>query len=115
MSHMRQYIQVLVYSAQPTRALIDTGGDYHLEALNIRSDHSPSFPSSILHFLPIAPPGLQLYQPFDYFAKPHRTSIDRRGPIASGFQPLVFYRQSIPLSIAYYRYISFIGVNKVVQ
>jgi hypothetical protein len=40
--------------AQPTRALIDTGGGYHLEALNIRSDHSPSFPSSILHFLLIA-------------------------------------------------------------
>jgi hypothetical protein len=26
------------------------------------------------------------------FAKPHRTSLDRKGPIASGFQPLVFYR-----------------------
>jgi hypothetical protein len=36
--------------AQPTRALIDTGGGYHLGAPNIRSDHSSSFPSSILHF-----------------------------------------------------------------
>jgi hypothetical protein len=44
--------------AQPVRALIDTGGGYHLEALNIRSDHSPSSPSGILHFPLIAPPGL---------------------------------------------------------
>jgi hypothetical protein len=28
--------------AQPTRALIDSGGGYHLEAPNIISDHSPS-------------------------------------------------------------------------
>jgi hypothetical protein len=33
--------------AQPTRALIDIDGGYHLEAPNIISDHSPSFPSSI--------------------------------------------------------------------
>jgi hypothetical protein len=33
--------------AQPTWALIDTGEGYHIEALNIRSDHSPTFPSSI--------------------------------------------------------------------
>jgi hypothetical protein len=77
---------------QPMRALIDIGGGYHLEALNIRSDHSPSFPSSILHFPLIAPPGLQLYHSFDHLAKSHRTSIDRKGPIAKGFQPLVFYR-----------------------
>jgi hypothetical protein len=61
---------------QPTRALIDIGGGYHLEAPNIRSDHSPSFPSNILYFPLIAPPDLQLCQPFDHFAKPHRTSID---------------------------------------
>jgi hypothetical protein len=82
----------LFIRTQPTRALIDTGGGYHLEALNIRSDHSPSFPSSILHFPLIAPPGLQLCQPFDHLGKPRRTSIDRKGPIASGFQPLIFYR-----------------------
>jgi hypothetical protein len=35
---------------QPTRAFIDTGGGYHLEAPNIKSDQLPSFPSSILHF-----------------------------------------------------------------
>jgi hypothetical protein len=69
----------LFIRTQPTRALNDTGGGYHLGALNIRSDHSPSFPSSILHFSLIAPPDLQLCQPFDHLAKPHRTSIDRKG------------------------------------
>jgi hypothetical protein len=82
----------LLIQTQSTRTLIDTGGGYHLEAPNIRSDHSPSFSSSILHFPLIAPPGLQLCQPFNHLAKPHRTSIDRNCPIASGFQPLVFYR-----------------------
>jgi hypothetical protein len=48
----------LFIQTQPMRALTDTGGGYHLEALNIRSDHSTSFPSSILHFPLIAPPGL---------------------------------------------------------
>jgi hypothetical protein len=65
---------------QSTWALIDTGGGCHLGALNIRSDHSPFFPSSILHFPLIAPPGLQFCQSFDHIAKPHRTSIDRKGP-----------------------------------
>jgi hypothetical protein len=69
----------------PTWVLSDTGGDYHLEALNIRSDHSPFLPSSILHFPLIAPPDLQLYQPFNHLAKPHRTSINRKSPIVSGF------------------------------
>jgi hypothetical protein len=75
----------LFIQIQPIRALINTGGGFHLEASNIRSDHSPSFPSSILHCPLIAPPGLQLCQPLDYLAKPHRTFIDRKGPIVSGF------------------------------
>jgi hypothetical protein len=66
----------LFIQTQPTRALTDIGGGYHHDALNIRSDHSPSFPSSVLHFPLIAPPGLQLCQPFDHFATPHGTSID---------------------------------------
>jgi hypothetical protein len=90
------------------RALTDTCGGYHLGALNFRSDHSHSFPSSILPFPLIAPPDLQLCQPFDHLAKPHRTSIDRKGPIVTGFQPLVFYRYHIQLSIAYYHYLSLI-------
>jgi hypothetical protein len=81
----------LFIRTQPTWALNDSGGGYHLGAPNIRSDHSPSFPSSILYFPLIVPPGLQLCQSFDHLAKPHRTSIDRKGPIVSGFQPLVFY------------------------
>jgi hypothetical protein len=71
--------------AQSTRALTDTGRSYHLGAPNFRLDHSPSFPSSILHFLLITPLGLQLCQSFDHLAKPHRTSIDRKSPIMSGF------------------------------
>jgi hypothetical protein len=78
--------------AQQEQALIDTCGGYRLGALNIRSDHSASFPSSILHFPLIALRGLLLCQSFDHLAKPHRTSIDRKGPITSGFKPLVFYR-----------------------
>jgi hypothetical protein len=88
---------------QATWALTDTGGGYHLEAPNIISYQSPSLPSSILHFPLIAPPGLQLCHSFDHLAKPHRTSIDRKGPIASRFQPIVFYRYPTQLSIAYYR------------
>jgi hypothetical protein len=52
----------LFIQTQPTRALTDTNGGYHLGALNIRSDHSPSFPSSILPFPLIALPDLQLCQ-----------------------------------------------------
>jgi hypothetical protein len=99
---------------QPTQALTDTDGGYHLGALNFRSDHSSSFPSSILPFPLIAPLGLQLYQYLDHLAKPHRTSIDRKGPIVSGFHPLDFYPLPIQLSRAQYRCLSFIGVNKVV-
>jgi hypothetical protein len=82
----------LFIRTQPTWALNDSSGGYHHGALNIRSDHSPSYPSSILHFPLIAPSSLQLCQSFDHLAKPHRTSIKRKGPIVSGFQPLVFYR-----------------------
>jgi hypothetical protein len=86
------YFKCLFIWIQPTRALIDTGGGYHLGAPNIRSDHSSSFSSSILYFSLIASPSLQLYQSFDHLAKSHRTSIDRKDPITSEFQPLIFYR-----------------------
>jgi hypothetical protein len=45
---------------QPIWALTDIGGGYHLGVLNIRSDHSLSFPSSILHFPLISLPDLIL-------------------------------------------------------
>jgi hypothetical protein len=77
---------------QPTRPLTDTGEGNHLRDQNFRLDHSCSFSSSILPFSLIVPPGLQLCQYLDHLAKLHRTSIDRRGPIASGFQPIDFYR-----------------------
>jgi hypothetical protein len=77
---------------QPTRALTNTGECYHHGAPNFRSVHSSSFPSSIHSFPLIAPPGLQLCQYLDHLAKPHRTSIDRKGPIVSGFQTLDIYR-----------------------
>jgi hypothetical protein len=44
----------LFIQTQLMRALTNTGRGYHLEALNIRSDHSSFFPSSILHFPLIA-------------------------------------------------------------
>jgi hypothetical protein len=65
---------------QLTQALTDTGGGYHLGALNFKSNHSSSFPSNILRFPLIAPPSLQLCQYLDHLAKPHRTSINRKGP-----------------------------------
>jgi hypothetical protein len=100
--------------AQSMWALTDTGGGYPLGALNFISYHSSSFPYSILSFPLTTPPSLQLCQPFNHLAKPNRTSIDRKSPIMRGFQPLDFYRLPIQLSIAYYRCLSFIGVNKVV-
>jgi hypothetical protein len=88
----------LFIRAQLTRALTDTGRGYHLGAPNFISDHSSSFPCSILPFPLIAPPGLQLCQYFDHLAKPHRTSIDRKALSRADSNHLT----------------SFIDVNKVV-
>jgi hypothetical protein len=85
------HFKCLFIRTQPTWVLIDTGGGYHIGTLNIISDHSSSFPSSILYFPLIVPPGLQLCQLFDHLTEPHRTFIDRKGPIVSRFQPLVLY------------------------
>jgi hypothetical protein len=87
-----QYTTQTCSSRPDDRSLTDTGEGYHFEALNFRSDHSCSFSSRILPFPLFSLLGLQLFQSFDHLAKPHRTSIDRKGSIASGFQPIVFYR-----------------------
>jgi hypothetical protein len=80
-SRMRQYTtQSLFIQTQPTRTLIDIGRGYHLGALNFRSDHSPSFPSSILHFPLIAPPGLHLCQPFDHLVRSTYDLHRSKGP-----------------------------------
>jgi hypothetical protein len=50
----------LFIRAQPTLALTDTGGGYHLGALNFRSDHASFFPSSILPF-PLLPHPISNY------------------------------------------------------
>jgi hypothetical protein len=86
------HFNCLFIRTPPTRALIDTGRGYHLCVSNLQSRPLSTFPSIILHFPLIATLGLQLCQPFDHPAKPHRTSIDRKGPIGSGFQPLIFYQ-----------------------
>jgi hypothetical protein len=86
------HFKCLFIQTQPTRVLIDTGGGYQLGASNLRSRPLSTFLSSILHLPLIASSGLQLCQLFDHLAKLYRTSIDRKGPIASGFQPLIFYQ-----------------------
>jgi hypothetical protein len=70
-SHMRQCITQTCSSGPDDRSLTDTGGGYHLGALNFRSDHSSSFPFSILHFPQIAPPGLQLCHSINYSSSQH--------------------------------------------
>jgi hypothetical protein len=98
----------LFIQTQLTWALIDTGGGYHLEALNIRSDHSPSFLSSILNFPLIGPPGLQLCQPFDHFTEPHRPSIDYKGPYheqipTTHVLPIAYTTKHSTLSLCFFR------------
>jgi hypothetical protein len=85
--------------AQPTRSLINTGGAYHLRSFEYENRPFSTFPSDILHFPLVAPPGLTWSYKSNCEHKPHRTSIVRRGSIASSYQPLVFYREPILLSI----------------
>jgi hypothetical protein len=82
----------LFIRTQPTRALINMGGGYHLEAPNIRSDHSPSFPSSILHFPLIARPVSNYANHSTILLNHIGPPSIRKGPIMSRFQPHVFYR-----------------------
>jgi hypothetical protein len=86
-SHMHQYIiKCLFIQAQPMWALIDTGGGYHRGAQNLWSRPLSTFPFIILHF----PHPVSNYATTSIILlNPHRTSIDRKGPITSRFQPLV--------------------------
>jgi hypothetical protein len=72
-SYASVHFKCLFIRTEPTQALNNTGGGYHLRALNFRSDHSSSFPSSILHFPLIAPPGLQLCHSINYSSSQHST------------------------------------------
>jgi hypothetical protein len=78
-------------------ALSNTGGDYRLGASNIRSDHCPSFPSSILHFPLIAPLGLILNHSIIYLSSQH--SFHEPGYKSHKSRewslPLDFYQSSI--------------------
>jgi hypothetical protein len=54
-SCMRQYTTQTCSPGPDDQSLTDTSGGYHLGVLNFRSDHSPFFLSSILHFSPNCP------------------------------------------------------------
>jgi hypothetical protein len=91
------HFKCLFIQTQPTRALNDTGGGYHLGALNFRSDHSSSFPSNILHFPLIAPPGLELCHFINYSSSQHSTHESTyKSPKSREWSlPLDFYQSSI--------------------
>jgi hypothetical protein len=60
---MRQYIiKCLFIQTQPMWALIDTDGGYHIQSSELTTYLSPTFPSGILHFSLVTPPGLILNQ-----------------------------------------------------
>jgi hypothetical protein len=84
------HFKCLFIRTQLMRTLNDTGGGYHLGAPNIRSDHSSSFPSSILHFSLIASPGLQLCHSINYSSSQHSN-------LKSGYKSPKSYEWSLPL------------------
>jgi hypothetical protein len=87
----------LFIRTEPTWALTDTGRGYHLGAPNIRSDHSPSFPSNILHFPLIALVGLILNHSIIYSSSQHSFHEPGNKSLKSHkwSLPLDFYRSSI--------------------
>jgi hypothetical protein len=72
-------------SGPDDRSLTDTGEGYHLRAPNFRSDHSSFLPIQYSPFSPNCPVRSPIVPTFDHFAKPHMTSINRKGPIMSRF------------------------------
>jgi hypothetical protein len=87
----------LFIQTQLTRTLTDKGGGYHLGAPKIRSDHSPSFPSSIFHFPLIGLPSLTLNYSIIYSSSQHSTlELGYKSPKSLEWSlPLNFYRSSI--------------------
>jgi hypothetical protein len=73
-SHMPLYTTQTCSPGPDGRSLINSGGGYHLGAPKFRSAQSSSFPSSILHFPLIAPPGLKFCNFSSNSLKPHGTS-----------------------------------------
>jgi hypothetical protein len=96
-SCMRQYTSQTCSLGPDDRSLTNTGGGYHLGALNFRSYHSSSFSSSILHFSLIAPPGLQLCHSINYSSSQHSNlEPGYKSPKSCEWNlPLDFYRSSI--------------------
>jgi hypothetical protein len=84
------HFKCLFIRTKPTWALIDTGRGYHLGAPNIRSDHSSSFPSNILHYLLIASPDLQLCHSINYSSSQHST-------LEPGYKSLKSHEWNLPL------------------
>jgi hypothetical protein len=95
--YARIHFKCLFNKAQPTWALIDTNRGYHLGAPNIRSDHSSSFPSSILYFPLIALPVLQLCHSINYSSSQQSTlEPGYKSPKYHEWSLLLdFYRSSI--------------------
>jgi hypothetical protein len=93
-SRMRQFI-INAWSIGPNRhdPWSTQVGATTFRAPNIKTDHSPTFPSGILHFPLVAPPGLILCHNLKVKAINHigPPSVERIVSLAV-FQPLVFYR-----------------------
>jgi hypothetical protein len=96
-SYAPVHFKCLFNMDQPTRALIDTDEGYHLWASNIRSDHSSTFPSSILHFPLIARSGLILNHSTNYSSSQHSNlEPGYKSPKSQEWSlPLDFYQSSI--------------------
>jgi hypothetical protein len=86
-----------VHSMLVHQGITDASLNWHRRVLQPWSSEYQIIPLILLPiqyspFSPNCPAQSPIMSTIRPFAKPHRTSIDRKSPIASGFQPLVFYR-----------------------
>jgi hypothetical protein len=95
------HFKCLFIQTQSTWALTNTGEGYHFGAPNFRSDKSSSS-SSILYFLLIVLPGLQLCHSINYLSYEHFTlELRYKSPKSREWSlPLDFYWSFYSLSIA---------------